>query len=85
MKNFIQRLKNFILRKLRFLDFNKYTFINNYQTLNSALKYSKKTSYYLNDELDKKNITEFNNFENLDLEKDEKRFKFFIVFFKPFV
>ena len=75
MKKFVQKLNNFIRRKLRYFGFEDYTFINVYKSQNSALKHSKKTTYYLDNDLDIKNITEFSSFENLNLENEEKRFK----------
>ena len=72
-------IKN-IIKKLYYNNRKNITFFNKFNSYKEALDYSKKTTKYLNKSLDDKNINEFLQPNDVELDKEEERFKLFINF-----
>lgn len=86
MKNIIKYIlpnpiKNFI-KKIYYNKRKNITFFNKFNSFEEALNYSKKTTNYLNEVLDEKNINEFLKPKGFEIEREEIRFQLFVDFVK---
>ena len=86
MKNIIKYIlpspiKN-LIKKIYYNKRKNITFFSKFNSFQEALDYSKKTTNYLNESLDDKNINEFLKPEEIEKEKEEERFHLFVNFVK---
>ena len=80
IKYILPNLIKDIIKKLTNNNRKNITFFNKFNSYKEALDYSKKTTKYLNESLDDKNINEFLQPNDVELDKEEERFKLFINF-----
>ncbi len=86
MKNIIKYIlpgpiKN-LIKKIYYNKRKNITFSNKFNSFQEALDFSKKTTSYLNESLDDKNINEFLKSKDVEIDREEERFKLFINFAK---
>ena len=74
-------IKN-LIKKIYYNKRKNITFFNKFNSFQEALDYSKKTTNYLNESLDNKNINEFLKPRDIQIDKEEERFKLLVNFVK---